>query len=433
LRLQGLSEECRGLLSVAAVIGKEFRLEVLRQLAGMPQFAVQHVAPEVLDEAIQAHVLVTVPQAIGRYSFAHTLLRETLYEELTPSRRVQLHRSVGEVLETLNSTDLELFSSPRNGQVVSELAHHFFVAMYDERVAGKALLYARRAGEHAMASFAYEEAAAHYARALQALEFQHGSEEQRVDLLLALGEAYSRAGSTVHARAIFQQAAEVARRFGHPALLARAALGFGGMLVTPGSVDEAVIQQLENALKALGEDDSALRAQVLARLAMELYYSDAHERRLMLSEQAVAIARRLSEKSTLAIVLNARHYIIWDTGHLAERLAIATEMVTLAEKDRNRELALLGLHWRVIDLLEQGNVLSADQAITAHARLAEELRQPYHLFYNAAFRAMRALLAGRFAQGEQLMRQMQTYGQHAQLVTETELAYAIQRFVLCLA
>jgi predicted ATPase len=305
--LQGLSEECQGLLSVASVIGKEFRLEVLRQLAVLPQFDGQHVVPEVLDEAVQARVLVTVPRTIGRYSFAHTLLRETLYEEIPPSRRVQLHRSVGEVLETLNRTDLELPSSPRNGQVVAELAHHFFVAMHDEQAATKALLYARRAGARATANFAYEEAAAHYTHALQALEFQPGSGEQRAELLLALGEAQSRAGNTTHARETFALAAELARVLGQPALLARAALGFAGALVTPGSVDEDTVRWLEAALDVLGEDDGTLRAQVLARLAMELFYSDARERRLRLSEEAVALARRLGEKTTLAVVLNAQH------------------------------------------------------------------------------------------------------------------------------
>lgn len=429
-RLQGLSEECQGLLSVASVIGREFRLEVLRQLAVLPQFAVQHVVPEVLDEAVEARVLVTVPQTIGRYSFAHTLLRETLYEEIPPSRRIQLHRSVGEVLETLNRTDLELPSSPRNGQVVAELAHHFFVAMHDEQAAIKALLYARRAGERATANFAYEEAAAHYTHALQALEFQPGSGEQRAELLLALGEAQGRAGNTMHARETFALAAELARVLGRPALLARAALGFACALVTPGSVDKDTVRWLEESLTVLGEDDGPLRAQVLARLAMELYYSDARERRFQLSEQAVALARRSGEKSTLAMVLNAQHYVRWDSDHLTERLSVTTEMVALAEEERNRELALLGIHWRVVDLLEQGDIVNADRAIATHARLAEELRQPYHLFYSTAFRAMRALLAGRFVEGEQWLQQTRAYGQRAQIEAESELAYGIQMFTL---
>jgi tetratricopeptide (TPR) repeat protein len=429
-RLQGLSEECQQLLSVASVIGKEFRLEVLRQLAALPQFAVSHAVPEVLDEAVQARVLVSVPQTIGRYSFAHALLRETLYEEIPLSRRAKLHRLVGEVLEVLNRIDLELPSSPRNGQVVAELAYHFFVAMPDGEAATKALLYAQRAGVRATATFAYGEAAVYYAHALEALEFQPGSGEQRGELLLALGEAQSRAGNTARGRETFVLAAELAQALGRPALLARAALGFAGALVTPGRVDKDTVRWLEESLTVLGEDAGPLRAQVLARLAMELYYSDARERRFQLSEQAVALARRSDEKSTLAMVLNARHYVLWDSDHLTERLRIATEMVTLAEEERNRELALLGVHWRVVDLLEQGDIVNADRAIATHARLAEELRQPYHLFYSTAFRAMRALLAGHFVEGEQLLRQTRAYGQRAQMEAESELAYGIQMFTL---
>ena len=65
---------------------------------------------------------------------------------------------------------------------------------------------------------------------------------------------------------------------------------------------------------ALPEEDSPLRARLLARLSLELYYAGEPELRLSLSEEAVAIARRIGDPRTLATCLDARHYALWRPG-----------------------------------------------------------------------------------------------------------------------
>ena len=111
------------------------------------------------------------------------------------------------------------------------------------------------------------------------------------ELLLALGASEARAGLD-EARGSFATALEVARELADPALLARAALGVAGPWSTLGREDPEVVAVLEEALGGLGEEDSPLRARLLARLSLELYYAGQPERRMALSEEAVAIARR---------------------------------------------------------------------------------------------------------------------------------------------
>ena len=60
---------------------------------------------------------------------------------------------------------------------------------------------------------------------------------------------------------------------------------------------------LNAALSALGEDDTALRVRLLARLGVALYWSGDAERRIAVAEEAVAMARRLDEPTTLAYAL----------------------------------------------------------------------------------------------------------------------------------
>jgi tetratricopeptide (TPR) repeat protein len=86
-----------------------------------------------------------------------------------------------------------------------------------------------------------------------------------------------------------------------------------------------------------------------------------------------------------------------------ERLEVATEILTLADGIGDRDLALLGHRWRIITLLELGDIPSVARQIDSYAEIAEELRQPYHLWYVEIFRATRALLEGRLSEAEALM------------------------------
>ena len=62
-------------------------------------------------------VLVEVPDAIGRFAFAHALIRETIYEQLSATRRARLHLRAGEALEELHADRLD--------EHAAALAHHF--------------------------------------------------------------------------------------------------------------------------------------------------------------------------------------------------------------------------------------------------------------------------------------------------------------------
>jgi tetratricopeptide (TPR) repeat protein len=190
------------------------------------------------------------------------------------------------------------------------------------------------------------------------------------------------------------------------------------MRVGAGVVDKPLVNLLEEALSALGEGDSALRARVLARLARELYFSAASaDRRALLSRQAVEMARRVGDTAALATALQSRHLILWGPGDVKDRLAAATEIVQLAEEAGEREKALQGHELRLINLLELGDIPAVDEEIETYARLAEELRQPRYLWYVEMFRAMRALMEGWFEEGEQLAMQALATGQQVQSQT----------------
>ena len=86
-RLGRLSERCRSMLVLAAVMGREFGLDALARLSELPR----HQLLDALDEAIAERIVGDVPASQSRLRFSHALIRDTLYDELSSARRLQLH------------------------------------------------------------------------------------------------------------------------------------------------------------------------------------------------------------------------------------------------------------------------------------------------------------------------------------------------------
>ena len=182
-RLSRLSQECNRLLSIAAVIGRDFALETLQSVAGMSEEEVLVG----LEEALKVGVVEDQSRgAFARYRFTHAFFRQTLYEETITPRRIRLHQQVAQALESRYSARLE--------EHAVELAEHF--AFYsDPEGLAKALDYSEVAAHRAMSVFDYGEASRLLERAIGVQEVLDPDDRaKRCDLMLALGEALIPAG-----------------------------------------------------------------------------------------------------------------------------------------------------------------------------------------------------------------------------------------------
>ena len=417
-RVGRLSERCRRVLVLASVLGREFGLDAIARLSDLSRDELL----ESLDESMTERVVGEVPGSPGRLRFAHALIRDTLYDDVTPARRLQLHQRAGEALEVAYAAHLE----PH----LAELAHHFFIAA-PAGSAPKAVEYARAAADRAVRLFAYEEAVRLYGMALETLALDEASTEaSRCDLLLALADAQGRAGDGPGAKSTFLAAAELARSLVLPELLARAAVGYGGRFVwARAASDERLVPLLEEGLAALGEGDSVLRIKLLSRLAAALRGEPSSGRRERLREEAVDAAVRLGDSATLAYALAG---VPGTQGPKTsrEQLAQADEAVSLAERIGDRERAFEaheGAFWLAWQL---GDPDRRAAELTTITGLAQELRQPAQLWCATAAEAALALGEARFAEAEQLIERAATVGEHAQSWNAT-VARKLQRFVLC--
>lgn len=388
-RLAPLSGEVE-LLSLAAVIGRDFGVDLLREASGRSTEEVSAA----LDAAIEAGVLRSLPRSFGRFSFSHPLLRETLYEDLPASRRGELHRQIGEAIEARTA---EWTAKPYHA-----LAHHFLEASArgEPDTAERAVGYAELAGNLSMEQLAYEQAADLYADALGAAELATADDSRHCRLEIARGGAELLAGHIVESRATLLGAARLARAIGDAEQLAQAALTLASRGIALGVVDDELSDLLAEALELLPTEAGRLRARVSARLAASIYWSHTLEQREALVAEAIETARALDDPETLAWVLIDSHLATWVPENSERSLQWADEVVRLNERLGDPEISLHVHSWRVGLLLEMADVGGMGQAMAAYARAAETLHQPRSAAIVLLHGALRALIEGRLEECE---------------------------------
>jgi tetratricopeptide (TPR) repeat protein len=171
-----------------------------------------------------------------------------------------------------------------------------------------------------------------------------------------------------------------------------------------GTPRDACIELLDEALDRLTDDDTAVKAQVLAALARELYLSgeDQWVRAARLSGSAVDIAHRIGDDRTLAVCLLACHDTIWLPGTAARRRAIAVEMAAVAR--RCGDAAFGAEAWLLrasagLELADPAALSDLDEFI----RQGMAVGQPRYAYLALTRGANLAIMAGRFADAERLI------------------------------
>jgi class 3 adenylate cyclase/tetratricopeptide (TPR) repeat protein len=399
-RLERVGEQCRRALTTAALIGRRFSFQLLEAMGELDPDALL----DAVDEAERAQLILAAEDGPdARFTFAHELIRQTLMSGISMPRRQRLHLRVAEAMERVYTAAPE--------EHAADLAHHLYHAGTAAEWQ-KTVHYMTLAGHQALAAAGYEEAIRLFQIALQSLDAtREPSRSQRCALLLALGDAQKKAGARGEARRVYLTAAHLSREMGAAEQLATAALGVAGWLGEIGIVDDEVLALLEEALAALGESDSGLRARVLARLSLEFPdHPDFWERQATLAREAIAVAKRVDDRAALAYTLTSRLWETWGPDAPEERMAVAGDILTLAEQTGDRELAFRGHEGRLLAFLELGDMRAVDAEIEAHARTVEDLLEPAHLAAVTSLRAMRALLEGCFDDAEKLTSQALAQG-----------------------
>ncbi|MFI0759468.1 ATP-binding protein [Streptomyces anulatus] len=446
-RLALLPEPVVSLLTSAALLGREFRRQVLAVVHGSPA---PHV-DRLLEPAVVARVVV--PRPSGQYAFAHDLLRETLYASLDEAEARERHAAAVRSLDAHGG----LGDAVRPGA----LARH-------AHLAGSALDRDRRidlllaAARDASGRLADEEAVGHYRRALAVASGEPGesgesgesgqsgqsgepggpgasagpegpgrpgerressggtsggvpacgpgtagapgaadgtgtangtgtadTEDRGPDLRRAvligldLSGQLRHAGETAEAQRLLDRSVALARELDEPELLARVAI----TLHRDGSLGSRDVPTMGLLAEAHHRITGKEGQESLSddRLAQEL------------AIHIMALARDGSDDEALAFSLWARHDSVWGLGSAMERLGLTDEMTVVGRRTQHQDMELHATSMRWVALLELGDPAFIDQ-FRAFVRLAELTELPRFALGVAVDTSLIAALQGRFAE-----------------------------------
>jgi class 3 adenylate cyclase len=378
------------ILSTAAVIGRDFDIDLLARAADLPEDELL----DLLDTAAAAALVREGRGRPGQYTFAHALIQHTLYEELGPTRRARAHRRVGEALEQLCGT----LPGPR----VGELARHWF----NGRQPGdrtKALDYSRQAADAALEALAPADALRYYTQALDLYgEVDDPDRVLGIDLGIGVGIAQRQTGDPAF-RETLLGASHQAGDIGDTNRLVLAALANNrGWYSAGGVLDADRIEVLEMTLDRLSTEDRD-RPLVLATLCSELAIGTPLERRRALADEALTLAMASGDDAIIVRVLNSIFYALNVPVLLEQAMSRTADAIARAERVDDSMARFLALRTRHIVAYVAGDIGEMDRCIAAMGLVAEHLDQPMMHWTMTYVHATQALISGDTGKAEELV------------------------------
>ena len=374
-RLARLPAQTGTVLMVAAVAGRGFDLDLIKAVTGLDD----EPALDAAEAAVLAGLVLEDDRAAGQYRFAHALVRETIYEDISRARRARLHAQVVDALVAVRGPEPE---------PAAEMAYHCWQAA-PVIGAGRALPHLLRAGERAVAQLAYEAADEQFERALELagqLPASPQSTEQEFHIAARLGtvrlmlrgfadpdaaRALARARSLAvragkrgepaegrwalfmfhllrselgPAQELGAELVALGSERNDPALLSAGHWQVGTVALTRGDLHEAQ-HHLEHALAASRDiapgvpGDAPVEPTPLcqAYLGVARAYQGHTDAALRLTGQAVGSARRLGDPFGLVFVLFCDQWAATVAEAVTRVLDSATEMAALIGKHGFRQ------------------------------------------------------------------------------------------------
>ncbi|MEE8158563.1 MAG: tetratricopeptide repeat protein, partial [Dehalococcoidia bacterium] len=380
-RLNRLSEQCNQMLTTASVVGRDFEFRLLISLMGD---ITEDQVLAAMDEAVEVQLIEELPNSVGLYQFTHALIQETLFEELSTTRRVRLHARIAEGLETLYGNDADAHAT--------ELAHHFAEA---QTLTGpeRMVRYSLMAGQQALASYAYEDALTYFEKGLAARDIALSGTEMAPDedaaaMLFGLAQAQS---ATVVGHQLVEAFANLSRAFDYyveTGNVAQAVAAAVFPIVTPSYRIPGVTGLLARAL-TLVPADSHEAGRILSIYGGFLWIDEGdYEAAQQAFGRAISIARREGdvplEVQVLAnlTVLSGQHF------QLQECVDNGLRAIELATDEENPMRT--SRWWTAMSLLNMGE-LDAARPHALFLRDLTEKRNTPRLFASNAFTPITSL------------------------------------------
>jgi adenylate cyclase len=345
-RLDRLTARVKAAVQTAAVLGREFEVQVLSLMLRDDVQLAQRI------KQAEAEMVWSALSEM-RYIFRHTLMRDAAYDMQLRTRLQKLHTLAGEAMEQVYASDLD----PH----YADLAYHWGKAGDTVRE----FRYAKLAGDHAAAQFANQEAVAHFDQALRCAAYLEPDEtvEQRQEIHAALGELLTTIGQYDRAFEQFGEARTLALERDDRDAQARACYGLARTYELRGEYSPA-LDWIQQGLDILEHQETAEAAE-LSLIAGLIYTRQGdYDSALAQCQSAMRLAQKLYKVTALAQACNL-------LGHITRLRGNSASAVQHFQQS-------LDLYQQVGDV--RGQAVAHNQVANAYSDLAQwqEAEHHYH-------------------------------------------------------
>lgn len=414
-RLSRLTDRCNELLSVAAVCGRRF---TVTEVAAATDVDVQHVLAA-LEPATQAGIIQweAVPGEGGQ--FTHTLIRETIYEQLPAFDRLRLHGRVGDALVSRHARYSE--------DELARIAHHYYQAAalgdFDP-----AVTYALLAAERSARVCAYEDALPHYDHVIEVLGKNDRMHDERLARAYILkGCALRQLGQVQQSIEVLLEAVNRTRVMGSADLLVEV-LTFLSMSARH-LERQHFIPLLDRALALLPERDLISRAKALATKAFAQRGLHDPAAIQLLVDEALDVAGRSGDPAARCACFELGVMALrGNPATLERRLLIGRDYIEAARASGSADLLADACHWQALNYFESGGLEQLEALLDQYDSLGAA-RSGLHQYQAAAHRITLALLRGSWSGLEQRVEELLSVGMKTRR-DDAEGVYGAQMFAL---
>ncbi|MEY2425194.1 MAG: hypothetical protein QOI61_766, partial [Actinomycetota bacterium] len=390
-RLSRLSDSASAALSVAAVVGSTFALDIVEAVHGGDLI-------DEFDAACRAGLVVEEPGAPGRFRFAHAIVRQVLLTELPTVRRVRMHHTIAELFEARAAGDPDAY--------LADLAHHWFECA-SSGSADKAVAACTRAAEHAIERLAYEEAGDLFGMALAALEASDAAAEDTVARLhLARCNALLAAGEVVAARGALDALGRVTQ--GSPRLAAwhTALAGELAVLSEPERLVEVVdgVGAAAQTMRELDDLVGEAKARYVHALALERLGRIGEAEKAL--DAALAAARATDDRSLAdAVLAEVPLAVLWGPSPVTRASGRCLDVVRVCRITAGAS-AVEAVALRCQAQLEalRGRMDPARRMIGSARRTADKLGLAHHRLETDVAAGLVELMAREWESAEEVLR-----------------------------
>jgi tetratricopeptide (TPR) repeat protein len=285
-RLSRLDEDCQNVLTTASFIGNDFTLEAMCGVTGIEEDKLLKLMDKMFRTGLIQERIV---RGEGICSFADIMIRDVVYQEVSPLTRKKTHGIVGTALEKVYARTID--------DHLGELASHFLESGDKE----KALGYFLKAGDKAQGIYANAEGASYFQSALRLLEGKEGDLQEKARVLERLGDIKNLVGEHEAVLKYWNEGLQLRNRLGEKADVARLRRKMANVLWENVGDAQMGKQHFDEALKILeAEPESVELARLYEDMAHMQYRVGEVSQARSWAEKALELARKLNAYDVVA-------------------------------------------------------------------------------------------------------------------------------------